>query len=238
MIPRSKEQAFVYEIFFSYQGEGLYAGLPQIFVRFAGCNIRCRCCDTAYSVKISAKAMLMSREEMFGEIKKLSVKNKKLLTNPPSVSFTGGEPLLYAGFLKELLPDLKKSGFSVYLETNATLPRQLEKIIKYCDIISMDFKFASECGRSLWKAHKEFLAMSKNKAFVKTVITNRTKFSDIKKSVETIKAVSAKTYLILQPSTGKDRPDIRKLYDFHSYCLGELPNARLMPQMHKIYGLR
>ena len=86
---------------------------------------------------------------MLGEIKKLSVKNKKLLTNPPSVSFIGGEPLLYAGFLKELLPDLKKSGFSVYLETNATLPRKLEKIIRYCDIISMNFKFASECDKNL-----------------------------------------------------------------------------------------
>lgn len=238
MIPQSANKVPVYEVFFSYQGEGLYTGLPQIFVRFAGCNINCSYCDTAYSVRISDKAAYMTKENLQKKILSLYEKNIKNFTcGKPSIAFTGGEPLIYADFLKSLLPDLKKEGFSIYIETNATMPAQLKKIINLCDIISMDFKFASDCKKSFWKEHEEFLKISKNKAFIKTVITKKTTFAEIKKSIEIIKKISKKTHFILQPSAGKDKPDMKNLHIFYSFALKELPNAHLMTQMHKIYNI-
>ena len=229
----------IYEIFFSYQGEGLYTGLPQIFVRFAGCNINCSYCDTAYSIKISDKAYYITADKLLKRIKKIYKADKQYFTDgKPSVAFTGGEPLIYAGFLKNFLPALKKEGFSIYLETNSTMPKQLKKIVSLCDVISMDFKFASDCGKSFWKEHKEFLKLSKKKSFIKCVITNKTKFYEIQKSAEIISKISKNTHFILQPSTAKkNRPKLPNIHKFYSYALKKLPNAHLMAQMHKIYGI-
>ncbi|MCL2145293.1 MAG: 7-carboxy-7-deazaguanine synthase QueE [Endomicrobia bacterium] len=230
----------VYEIFFSYQGEGLYTGLPQIFVRFAGCNIKCGYCDTAYSVKISDKAYYMSAQDLLKQIKKIYKDNKKSFSfGKPSVALTGGEPLIHAGFLKYFLPMLRKEGFCAYLETNATMPERLKKILKFCGIVSMDFKFASDCGKSFWKKHEEFLKIAKNKVFIKCVITNKTKFAEIQKSVSIIKKISKNTHLILQPSADKrSRPKLADIYRFYSYAQKQLPNIHLMAQMHKVYGMR
>jgi organic radical activating enzyme len=237
MTQQSEIKAPVYEIFFSYQGEGLYAGMPQIFVRFAGCNIKCSYCDTAYSIKVSEKAVYMTSEELKNKIKILHKKYIKLLPKKPSVSITGGEPLIHTDFLKVFLPEIKKEGFSVYLETNSTLPEQVKKIINFCDIISMDFKFASDCKKNFMKKHEQFLKISKNKAFIKVVITNKTKMPEIKKAVETIKKISKNTHFILQLSTGKDKPKMKNIHEFYSYALKNLPKAHLMTQIHKIYNI-
>jgi Organic radical activating enzymes len=231
-------KAPVYEVFFSYQGEGLYTGLPQIFVRFAGCNIKCSYCDTAYSVKISEKAFYTDCASLIDRIKTLHKKHKKEFTfGKPSVAVTGGEPLIHKDFLKQFLRGLKKSGFSTYLETNGTLPKALKEVIKFTDIVSMDFKFPSDCGKALWKKHRDFLEISKNKTFVKCVITDKTQLQEIKKSAAIINSVSKNTHFILQPSSGKDKPDLKELHKFYSYALKNLKNAHLMVQMHKTYKI-
>ncbi|MDR2436488.1 MAG: 7-carboxy-7-deazaguanine synthase QueE [Endomicrobium sp.] len=232
----------VYEIFFSFQGEGLYTGLPQLFLRLAGCNLQCGYCDTSYSIIVSKKAKCLTSDEILKKLCFIYNKNKnvfkRLDIDRPSISITGGEPLIYADFLKGLLPKLKENGFSLYLETNATLPKNLKKVIKFCDVISMDFKFPSECGKSFWKEHKEFLKISKNKAFVKCVITKNTKLQEIIKSAEVIKSISKNISLILQPSIDKNIPAIQDLYTFYCQAKKILSNVYLMIQMHKIYNIR
>jgi len=227
---KSKElTAPVYEVFSSYQGEGPYTGMPQTFVRFAGCNIKCDYCDTAYSIKISDKAKYYTPDSLLKEIKKLS---------PKTVSITGGEPLIHLDFLKAFLPKLKKSRFKVYLETNGTLPASLKKIINSCDIVSMDFKFPSECHKSFWKEHAEFLETAGDKAFAKCVITKNTLMAEIKKSGQIVRSISKKTYVILQPAAGKDMPSAKTLSKFYTELNKILPNAFIMPQLHKILKIR
>lgn len=234
-----KLTAPVYEVFFSWQGEGPYTGLAQIFVRFAGCNIKCRYCDSAYSIKVSPQAKAYTAEKLIEKIKVLAEKNKRFFNNEkPSVSVTGGEPLIRVAFLKSFLPKLKKAGFSSYIETNGTMPDAMKEIILYSDIVSMDFKFRSECGKDFWKEHERFLKTAKGKVFVKCVITDKTVEDEIIRSAKIIKKVSAKIQLILQPSTDRNRPKIQDLYKFKTLALKILPDVHLMTQMHKIYELR
>jgi organic radical activating enzyme len=235
-------QVPVYEIFFSFQGEGLYTGLPQIFVRFAGCNIKCNYCDTPYSAVISKRTKYLACDEILDKIDLLYKENKKKFAfGKPSITLTGGEPLIHEKRLEELLPKLKEKGFSIYLETNGALPQKLKKVIKFCDIIAMDFKFESECQKNLYKEHKLFLKIAKGTAgtevFVKCVITKNTSILEIKKYADLIKNIAKETALVLQPSIDKNAPAIENLHRFYVQAKKSIPNVHLMVQMHKIYKL-
>lgn len=97
------------EIFYSIEGEGRRAGMPCVFVRFNGCNLRCSYCDTCYAQ--TAKKTLMSVEKVFDAITKYGCKN---------VTITGGEPLLQ-DHLPELVNMLIKHKYSVNIETNGSV---------------------------------------------------------------------------------------------------------------------
>jgi organic radical activating enzyme len=242
-LPLHKARAPFYELFFSFQGEALYTGLPQIFVRFSGCNLKCNYCDTIYSTIISKKAKYLTIDEVINKIDLLYKENKKkFVFGKPSVVFTGGEPLMYADFLEVLLPKLKRKGFSIYLETNGTLPKKLKQVIEFCDTISMDFKLPSESNKTFWKEHKTFLKIAQNKAscqaFTKCVITKNTTISEIKKSANIIKDISKEIPFVLQPSIDKNKPEIQNLYKFYTEVQKITNNAHLMVQMHKIFKVR
>src|SRR5674476_1002413 len=100
------------EIFASVQGEGLRQGEPTIFVRLAGCNLRCGFCDTK-------KAWRGGREI---SVEKIAEKVLRLRTEYPTtwVCLTGGEPL--AQNVRPLLLRLHAEGFRVQIETNGTFP--------------------------------------------------------------------------------------------------------------------
>ena len=75
----------VVEIFKSIDGEGKRAGLPTTFVRLAGCNLRCRYCDTSYAFNTS-DAKDMHLDEIVAEVENYGVN---------SITITGGEPLVH-----------------------------------------------------------------------------------------------------------------------------------------------
>ena len=222
------EKAKITEIFTSIQGEGLYIGQVQTFVRFYGCNIKCGFCDERRKTGF--------KEYSAQELMSVIIKESNRV-----ISFTGGEPLLYAGFLKEILPELKKKGFIVYLETNGILKNKLLKIIDFLDIISMDIKLPSSTGcRAYWKAHADFLKEAvKKKAFVKSVITNKTTLSDIRKAVSIIKRIDKAIFFILQPVTINNKiQKITKAQKFLDIANSTLDNVRFIPQAHKILDIR
>ena len=221
-------KAKIAEIFSSVQGEGPYVGQVQTFVRFHGCNINCGYCDEARKDKFKE----YSSQELIGAVIK---ENNKV------VSLTGGEPLLYAGFLTEVLPYLKKKGFIVYLETNGILKNKLLEIIDFLDIISMDIKLPSSTGLgAYWKAHAGFLEEAiRKKVFVKAVITDKTSMSDIKKAVSVIKGINKDIFFILQPVTINNKMQkIKSAGRFLNTANSALNNVRLIPQVHRILGLR
>jgi len=221
-------RARILEIFSSIQGEGVYVGQVQTFVRFYGCNLSCGYCDERKKNKF--------KEYSPGRLIAAIVKEKNIV-----VTLTGGEPLLYADFLKETLPQLKKKGFIVYLETNGTLKNKLLEIIDFLDIISMDIKLPSSTGgRACWKKHLDFLkAASRKKVFVKSVITDKTTAFDIKKAVSIIEKINKAVFFILQPVTINNRiQKIKKAREFLGLSGFRLDNVRLIPQVHKISGVK
>jgi 7-carboxy-7-deazaguanine synthase len=97
------------EIFQSLQGEGKNQGKPCLFIRLAGCNLHCRWCDTAYA---QAGGIEMSVKDILDHVGHL---------NPSYVCITGGEPLLQADELEQLLVSLHMRGAVVDIETNGTI---------------------------------------------------------------------------------------------------------------------
>ena len=124
---------FITEIFKSIQGEGTRAGLPCIFVRLTGCNLRCTWCDTAYAFHGGTK---MSVEEILARVDELAGCRNGLhgsQVSIPLVELTGGEPLLQ----EEIYPLAEKllaEGYTVMIETSGErfigrLPREVIKIV-------------------------------------------------------------------------------------------------------------
>lgn len=122
-------KAPIVEIFSSFQGEGLWIGKRQIFVRFAGCNLNCNYCDTKDSQNVN-NGILKSVEEVVKKIKELKTPDLH------SISFTGGEPLLYFDFINEIISQID---FKIMIETNGTLPDFLSKI-NNLNCVSLDLK--------------------------------------------------------------------------------------------------
>jgi 7-carboxy-7-deazaguanine synthase len=127
------------EIFRSIQGESTRAGLPCIFVRLTGCNLRCTWCDTAYAFHGGTK---MSVDEVMERVEKLSLVEAAAMETSglagatrgvSLVELTGGEPLLQPEVIP-LSQKLLDDGYTVLIETSgerpvAGLPREVIKIV-------------------------------------------------------------------------------------------------------------
>lgn len=102
----------VNEIFFTLQGEGAHSGIPAVFVRFSGCNLRCPWCDTEFSdyTEMTAEQIVAQMKELYD----LPNERRKMCV------LTGGEPSLQVD--KPLIDALHAAGFYICIETNGTHP--------------------------------------------------------------------------------------------------------------------
>jgi 7-carboxy-7-deazaguanine synthase len=124
---------FITEIIRSVQGEGTRAGLPCVFVRLTGCNLRCTWCDTAYAFHGGKK---MSVEDVLARVDELcrrSREQKGAEAAVPLVELTGGEPLLQEE-IYPLAEALLERGYTVMIETSGErfvgrLPKEVIKIV-------------------------------------------------------------------------------------------------------------
>ena len=238
----------LWEIFSSIQGEGLFIGHRQIFVRFSGCNLRCQYCDTPQSREARSTCRVQNhphQEEYQTIPNPLSVGEtiSHIESLDPSlhhsVSFTGGEPLLQVEFLRELADRLHQQEINIYLETNGTLPNQLRDCVDVIDMIAMDWKCPSYTNqRDVSEEHIRFLQAGAGKQlFVKLVVSRDTPLREIEHASQSILNENAEIPLIIQPVSqidGVKPPAWQRLLEFHMAAQTYLPDVRVIPQMHKV----
>ncbi|MEA3475149.1 MAG: radical SAM protein [Candidatus Cloacimonadota bacterium] len=198
------------EIFYSIQGESTFAGLPCIFIRLSGCNLRCVYCDTKYAY---TKEFELSVDEILKEIKKYS---------PISlVEVTGGEPLLQEDTYL-LLDKLIKEKYQILLETNGSilLNRVPKEVIKIVDIKTPGSKMSH-------KMNWENINYLNLKDEIKFVITDK---KDFDWAIEKVKDYNLLQYNVLfSPAYNMIEPRI-----LAEWIKEEKIPIRMQLQLHKI----
>ncbi|KAA0007249.1 MAG: radical SAM protein [Thermoplasmata archaeon] len=195
------------EIFYSLQGEGSDAGLPTIFIRFTGCNLRCNYCDTRYAFY---EGKYMTIDEIMESVKKWSCKR---------VCITGGEPLLQKN-VYALIDELLREGYEVSIETNGSI--SIMKLSKMNVKIKMDIKLPSS------GMHDKMLfgniSLLRGSDELKFIIWNK---QDYEYAKDIIARYKPRCQIIMQPVWGSKI----KLAD---WILKDEIDARFSIQLHKI----
>jgi len=203
---------YVTEIFHSLQGETTRAGLPCVFVRFTGCDLRCAWCDTEYAFSGGRR---MTREEIL----------EAIAAHPPRyVTLTGGEPLLQKE-LPQLARDLLDRGYVVAVETHGQRPwDQLPpEVIKIVDVKPPD------SGEVAKKEHLERLRTLGPQDEIKFVVASE---ADFRWSVGVIREYRLEELgaaLLFSPVFSRVRYE-----DLARWLLDSGVQARMQIQLHKL----
>ena len=182
------------EIFYSIQGEGRLSGVPSVFIRTSGCNLRCVWCDTPYT-SWSPDGQEMSLDEILHAIESYPLDH---------VVLTGGEPLL-SHEIEDLSVTLKTAGAHVTIETAATIFKPVS-----CDLVSMSPKLSNSTP---WqKQNGRFAAMHDQHRLnynvvqqfiegydyqLKFVVDREQDFAEVRQIVDVLKNVDTSRVLIM-----------------------------------------
>jgi 7-carboxy-7-deazaguanine synthase len=213
------------EIYKSLQGESTYAGLPCIFVRLTGCNLRCTWCDSEYTFHGGRK---MTQEQILKEVVRLS-------PDGGLIEITGGEPMLQERDLIPLMQQMLENGYQVLLETSGERPleRVPREIVKIVDVKCPD----SGEGDTF---HQENLSALAKDDEVKFVLSTRADY-EFARDFTLQHNLSARVNAVLfSPAFRKDAAGLRDsshcLLDpqkLAEWMLADNVPARLSLQLHK-----
>ncbi len=247
--PTQQQTAPLQEIFSSVQGEGVHVGKRQVFVRFAHCHLKCVYCDTPMtsasgqchletppgSGQITLLENPMPAQALVEAIETLLPQARH-----HSVSFTGGEPLLYHRFLRDVLPAVRRQA-PTYLETSGTQPEFLEPLLPWTDIIAMDIKLPSATGEpARFAEHAAFYRLAQasphTELFVKLVFNEA--ISDDELAAVRAIVTDPRTPLILQPVTDLADKAVhvnpRRILAVEAALSAHFADVRVIPQTHKM----
>ena len=186
------------EIFYSIQGEGMLTGVPSVFVRTSGCNLRCVWCDTPYT-SWAPEGKEMSVDEVLACVREHPARHAVV---------TGGEPMI-APSIVELTEGIKHAGLHVTIETAGTVFQPVA-----CDLMSISPKlenstpFEREGGK--WVAQHERLRyqpevlkqlMSEYEYQLKFVVASPEDMAEIARMIEDIRADRSRVVLMAEGTT-------------------------------------
>ena len=246
------EMGNVSEVFVSFQGEGLHAGRRQLFVRFGGCPLRCRYCDTPDSLVPVAECRILGPDGLERRPNPLSigaldeVVTRLAEVAPPlhAIALTGGEPLLQADFLVAWLA-VRTTTLPVLLETAGILPARLRRLLPWAAIVSLDVKCPSNTGeRARWEEHEACLAAAVAAGcdlYVKMPVDETTSPDDVARGARLVARLAPAAPLFLTPLTEPDTATLTvgpgTLEGFQALASRVHPDVRVLPQLHKVLGI-
>ena len=220
----------VIEIYKSLQGESSYTGLPCVFVRLAGCNLRCTWCDSEYTFSGGQK---MSDAEVLAEIQRLSPSSAA--GRGGLVEITGGEPMLQERELVPFMRRLLDLGYQVLLETSGERPLE---IVPPAVVKIVDVKCPGSGEHLRFRA--ENLAALTPRDELKFVLASREDYEYAREFIRSHKLESRPVALILSPAFRKDAAGERSSEhclldpaDLAEWMLADNLRARLGLQIHK-----
>jgi organic radical activating enzyme len=249
------------EIFSSVQGEGTQVGETTLFVRFGACDLRCRWCDSPHTWRPATRCRI---EMLRGSGRSETVANPLDLSRAVAAcdaleaaehrfaSLTGGEPLLQPDAVRGLACALRERGPRVLLETHGLHADALERVFDAIDVVSMDWKLASDVRRAgdrtkaspaaFHDEHERFLRVARRapEVVVKVVVTSRSRREELDEMAGRIAALDPRIPLVVQPvtpMTPRDAaPRAEELLALVAHLSRSLAQVRLIPQTHKLLG--
>lgn len=250
------------EIFSSVQGEGPDVGASTLFVRFGACDLRCRWCDSPHTWHPAAACRIELRR---GAAEFRTIPNPVPVATTLAalraleaerhrfVSLTGGEPLLQADAAAAIAAGLRGLGPKVHLETHGLATAALARVLPHVDVVSMDWKLASDVRRasdprhgpraSFAGEHAAFLAVAcaAPRVVVKLVVTPASTEAEIDQAVAAVAEIAPEATLVLQPVTPhgpvRERPAAARMLALAARAEAKHRDVRVIPQTHPIYGV-
>lgn len=200
----------VTEIFYSIQGESTYSGLPCIFVRLSGCNLRCSYCDTTYSHE---NGRIMEFDEILEKIRQYECS---------LVELTGGEPLMQKN-TPDLVSMLLSENYEILVETNGSL--DIDLVSRKCSRI-VDVK----CPSSGMSDRNDFANMGRLtlKDQLKFVVSDFSDFEYMRDIIKKYRPELPAGSILVSPVAGICRPS-----DLAQWILDSGMTTRMQLQLHR-----
>ena len=213
------------ELYKSVQGESSFTGLPCIFVRFAGCNLRCAWCDSEYTF---AGGKPFTQDEVIAQIEALAP--CKL------IEFTGGEPMLQAKELLPLMDALLEQGYTLMMETSGERPLELVPKAVH-KIVDVKCPGAGSAAGSFRMPNLEALT---GRDEVKFVLSGREDYEFALKFMAETGVRDRVAGVLLSPAFSKDPSPLRTVENatldprvLVEWMMADGVDARLSLQIHK-----
>jgi len=231
------------EIFTSIEGEGILFGTKTMFVRLAGCPLKCHWCDTPYALPLDSGS-----DYSVDEAKDLI--SKSLHPNTYKVNFTGGEPLVQHEAVIELAKFVRQKGIRTYLESACYDAARFAKVLPHIDLVKVEFKLKD--SKVVDEKHYGVLLQSEldclklaidsgKTTYIKVVVTNSSSLKEFKELVHEVFRAARPAEIagfIIQPSYKIDEPTLDVLFGFYDAVYPVYDQVRVVPQLHKVIGVR
>jgi len=239
-------EGYLQEVFVSFQGEGTRVGQRQVFVRTAGCSLRCRYCDTPQALVRTDTVTVHGADAAGG---------RRELPNPVSVAqaagfveelatdvgtwvvFTGGEPLEQPDYLEALAQALYPR--PIYLETAGVHAEAMRQLKPHVQCVALDVKLDSVAGEGDRRAeHREFLEACRGvERMVKAVVGATADLDELEDLARLVAEEDRALPFLLQPETPRDAgfPALPAAFLEEAWRRldAHLDDVRVIPQTHR-----
>lgn len=245
---QSKACGNISEIFASIQGEGLYLGTMQLFIRLSGCTLACKRCELKDYQQTPESFSLRPWPGLRNHRISNPVAPDRLITKLESfyklqdffcVSILGGEPLQQPEFLEKLLPHFRKRGIKIFTETSGLLPDEFVRLYPLIDYWCVDLKISRSWGfngKLTRKLEKILKTADPEKTYFRILLDSNDDAEAILAQIQDLDF--SRYHLIMQPfayaPSHVNDWDTSTILEWINFFNPHFREVRWIPQVHKL----